>query len=81
MSVSYGNGGRVKLFYLSQRCEARKGKGGLKTAAHIPPSYRQPGNLSRTLKTMEHYGFVELKKKNGSVKPIVRATEFEIHAA
>jgi predicted transcriptional regulator len=42
---------------------------------------RQPGNLSRTLKTMEHYGFVELKKQNKSVKPIVKATEFEIHAA
>ncbi|MCK4950877.1 MAG: helix-turn-helix domain-containing protein [Gammaproteobacteria bacterium] len=42
---------------------------------------RQPSNLSRTLKTMEHYGFVELKRKNKSVKPIVKATEFEIHAA
>jgi len=42
---------------------------------------RQPGNLSRTLKTMEHYGFVELRKKNRTVKPIVKATEFEIHAA
>jgi len=42
---------------------------------------RKPSNLSRTLKTMEHYGFVELKKRNRSVKPIVKATEFEIHAA
>ncbi len=42
---------------------------------------RQPSNLSRTLKTMEHYGFVELKRKSKSVKPIVRATGFEIHAA
>ena len=42
---------------------------------------RQPSNLSRTLKTMEHYGFVELRKKNRTVKPIVKATEFEIHAA
>jgi predicted transcriptional regulator len=42
---------------------------------------RQPSNLSRTLKTMEHYGFVELKKENKSVRPIVKATEFEIHAA
>ena len=41
---------------------------------------RQPGNLSRTLKTMEHYGFVELRRENKSVKPIVKATEFEIHA-
>ncbi len=42
---------------------------------------RQPSNLSRTLRTMEHYGFVELKKENRSVRPIVKATEFEIHAA
>jgi predicted transcriptional regulator len=42
---------------------------------------RQPSNLSRTLKTMEHYGFVELRKENKSVRPIVKATEFEIHAA
>lgn len=42
---------------------------------------RQPSNLSRTLKTMEHYGFVELKKENRTVRPIVKATEFEIHAA
>lgn len=40
---------------------------------------RHAGNLSRTLKTMEHYGFVELKKKNKTVKPVVKATEFEIH--
>ena len=42
---------------------------------------RQMSNLSRTLKTMEHYGFVELIKENRSVKPVVKATEFEIHAA
>ncbi len=42
---------------------------------------RQPSNLSRTLKTMEHYGFVELRKENKTVKPIVKVTEFEIHAA
>lgn len=42
---------------------------------------RQPSNLSRTLKTMEHYGFVELKKEKKSVRPVVKATEFEIHAA
>jgi len=42
---------------------------------------RQPGNLSRTLKTMAHYGFVELKKENKTVRPIAKATEFEIHAA
>ena len=42
---------------------------------------REPSNLSRTLKTMAHYGFVELVKVNKMVKPVVRATEFEIHAA
>jgi predicted transcriptional regulator len=42
---------------------------------------REPSNLSRTLKTMAHYGFVELVKDNRSVKPVVKATEFEIHAA
>jgi len=42
---------------------------------------RQMSNLSRTLKTMEHYGFVELRKENRAVKPVVKATEFEIHAA
>ena len=42
---------------------------------------RQPSNLSRTLKTMEHYGFVKLERNNKLVKPVVKATEFEIHAA
>lgn len=42
---------------------------------------REPSNLSRTLKTMERYGFVELKRKNKTLKPVVKATEFEIHAA
>jgi predicted transcriptional regulator len=42
---------------------------------------RQPSNLSRTLKTMEHYGFVKLKRENKTVKPVAIATEFEIHAA
>jgi predicted transcriptional regulator len=42
---------------------------------------REPSNLSRTLKTMEHYGFVKLVKENRSIKPVVEAIEFEIHAA
>ncbi|MDX2495307.1 MAG: helix-turn-helix domain-containing protein [Desulfuromusa sp.] len=42
---------------------------------------RQMSNLSRTLKTMEQYGFVELRRDKRSVKPVVKATEFEIHAA
>jgi len=42
---------------------------------------RETSNLSRTLKTMAHYGFVELRKDNRTVKPVAKATEFEIHAA
>lgn len=39
---------------------------------------RKPGNLSRTLKTMSNYGFVEMKRENRHVRPIVKATEFRI---
>jgi len=42
---------------------------------------RQPSNLSRTLKTLANYGFVELKKKDKKIIPVAKATEFEIHAA
>jgi predicted transcriptional regulator len=42
---------------------------------------RKPSNLSRTLKTLESYGFVELRRKNKKVMPVAKATEFEIHAA
>ena len=43
---------------------------------------RHQGNLSRTLKRMSGYGFVELKKAgNKQVIPIAKVTEFEIHAA
>jgi predicted transcriptional regulator len=41
---------------------------------------RKPGNLSRTLKTMSRYGFVEMKRENRHVRPIARATEFRIVA-
>lgn len=39
---------------------------------------RKPGNLSRTLKTMSNYGFVEMKRENLHVRPIAKATEFRI---
>ena len=39
---------------------------------------RKPGNLSRTLKTMSNYGFVEMKRENRYVRPIAKATEFRI---
>jgi predicted transcriptional regulator len=42
---------------------------------------RQPGNLSRTLKTMSRYGLVELQREKTHVRPVVKATEFRILAA
>ena len=41
-------------------------------------SGRQTSNLSRTLKTMERYGIVELCRQNRSVRPVVKATAFNI---
>jgi predicted transcriptional regulator len=42
---------------------------------------RQPGNLSRTLKTMSRYGLVELRREKSQVRPIVKAQEIRIVAA
>lgn len=39
---------------------------------------RKPGNLSRTLKTMANYGIVDLKRVHHRVRPIARATTFQI---
>ena len=39
---------------------------------------RKPGNLSRTLKTMSNYGFVEMRRENQHVRPVVKATDFKI---
>jgi predicted transcriptional regulator len=39
---------------------------------------RKVSNLSRTLKNMEQYGLVELKRSNKSIKPMVRCTAFEL---
>jgi predicted transcriptional regulator len=41
-------------------------------------SGRKSSNLSKTLKTFERYGIVELKRDNKFVKPIVKATDFKI---
>jgi len=41
---------------------------------------RKTGNLSRTLKTMSNYGFVEMKRENRYVRPIVKVTDFRIVA-
>ncbi len=42
---------------------------------------RQPGNLSRTLKTMSRYGLVDLQRDKTHVRPVVKATGFRIMAA
>lgn len=44
-------------------------------------SGRAPSNLSRTLKTMERYGLVELCREARQVRPIAKASEFLIQAA
>ena len=41
-------------------------------------SDRKASNLSRTLKTLERYGIVELKRENKTVRPIVKANSFHI---
>jgi predicted transcriptional regulator len=42
---------------------------------------RAPSNLSRTLKTMERYGLVEMRRDLRTVKPVVKVSEFVIRAA
>ena len=42
-------------------------------------SGRQTSNLSRTLRTLERYGIIELKKTTGTIKkPIVKAADFDL---
>jgi len=41
---------------------------------------RKPSNLSRTLKTMSGYGFVEMRRENNQVRPVVKVTDFRIMA-
>lgn len=41
-------------------------------------SNRKKSNLSRTLKTLEKYGIVELPKKEGKLVPKVLATDFKV---
>ena len=41
-------------------------------------SKRAKSNLSRTLKTLERYGIVEIIKKNGRKIPKVKATDFKV---
>ncbi|HEY2977183.1 MAG TPA: helix-turn-helix domain-containing protein [Burkholderiaceae bacterium] len=42
---------------------------------------RQRSNLSRTLKTMSRYGLVDLKRENKHVRPIAKASGFQIQAS
>ena len=39
---------------------------------------RAKSNLSRTLKTLERYGIVELHKQNNALVPEVKATHFKV---
>lgn len=41
-------------------------------------SGRAPGNLSRTLKTFQRHGLVDLVDNNRSKKPVALATSFEV---
>jgi len=41
-------------------------------------SHRKKSNLSRTLKTLERYGIVEIPMKKGRLVPKVIATDFEV---
>ena len=51
----------------------------LSRLAHL--TGRAPSNLSRTLKTMERYGLVEMRRQDRQVRPVVKANEFVIRAA
>jgi predicted transcriptional regulator len=42
---------------------------------------RAASNLSRTLKTMERYGLVEMQRELRTVRPVVKVSEFVIRAA
>ncbi len=53
-----------------------KKPGSLKELAEV--SGRKESNLSRTLRTMNRYGIVELIKNKRAIKPIVKATDFKV---
>lgn len=39
---------------------------------------RKTSNLSRTLRTLETYGIVELRRAERAIRPMVKATDFEV---
>ncbi len=41
---------------------------------------RKQGNLSRTLKTMAHYGLVTMEKNDRTMRPIANAERYQIMA-
>jgi predicted transcriptional regulator len=41
-------------------------------------SGRKKSNLSRTLKTLSNYGIVDLVREKGTVRPVVKATDFRV---
>lgn len=41
-------------------------------------SHRHKSNLSRTLRTLERYGVVELRHESGRIRPLVLATDFSV---
>lgn len=41
---------------------------------------RKQSNLSRTLRTMSRYGFVEMLREDRHVRPVAKATDFRIMA-
>ncbi len=53
-----------------------KKPGSLKELAEV--SGKKESNLSRTLKTMNRYGIVELIKNKRAISPIVKATDFKV---
>ena len=42
---------------------------------------RQRSNLSHTLKTMSRYGLVDLRREKKRLRPIVKASDFQIQAS
>lgn len=50
-----------------------------RSIAHLESlTHRKKSNLSRTLKTMERYGIVELKKEKRRILPRVKVTDFQV---
>ena len=41
---------------------------------------RRTSNLSRTLKTMANYGLIEMQREKNQVRPVAKATAFQIVA-